>query len=104
MEESEAWNQRWFNDVRGTPWEPVPGRAGVELRSKVLMPEDRQRPIPVIRGDEEDYIVRRVRITRETIRKLGFIVGCPGCRAVNRNMPAVNHNEECRKRMGHLRD
>jgi len=65
----------------------------------------RQQPIPVIHGDGDDYSVRRVRITRETIRKLGFIVGCPGCRAVNRDMPAVNHNEECRKRIEeHLRN
>ena len=97
MEEAEAWNQQWFNDVRGTPWEPIPGRGGIEIRSRVMLPEERQRPIPVIRGDEGDYIVRRVRITRETIRKLGFTTGCPGCRAVNRNLPAVNHNEECRR-------
>ena len=43
--------------------------------------------------------MRRARINRETIRKLGFTVGCPGCRAVNRNLPAVNHNEECRRRI-----
>ena len=31
-------------------------------------------------------------------------MGCPGCRAVNRNLPAVNHNEECRQRIeDHLR-
>ena len=28
-----------------------------------------------------------------------FTAGCPGCRAVNRNLPAVNRNEECRKRI-----
>ena len=26
MEEKEAWDARRFNDIRGTPWEPVPGR------------------------------------------------------------------------------
>ena len=99
IEEGEAWNQQWFNDTRGTPWDPIPGRGGIELRSRVLLPEDRQKPLPVIRGDDDDYIVRRVRINRETIRKLGFTTGCPGCRAVNRNMPAVSHNEECRRRI-----
>jgi len=103
--EEEAWNVQWFNDTRGTPWEPIPGRTGIEIRSRVLLPEDRHKPIPVIRGEEGDYIVRRMRINRETIRKLGFTVGCPGCRAVNRNLPAVNHNEECRKRIEeHLRN
>ena len=104
MEEAEAWNPQWFNDTRGTPWEPTPGRSGIEIRSRVLLPDERQKPIPVICGDDGDYIVRRARINRETIRKLGFTVGCPGCRAVNRNLPAVNHNEECRKRIEeHLR-
>ncbi len=30
---------------------------------------------------------------------MGFTVGCQGCRAVNRGLPAVNHNEECRVRI-----
>ena len=34
MEEKEAWNIGRFNDIRGTPWEPVPGREGIEIRSK----------------------------------------------------------------------
>ena len=46
-----------------------------------------------------------MRITRECIRKVGFKIGRPGCRAVNRNQQAVNHNEECRRRIeGMLRD
>ena len=54
LSEEEAWSVQWFNDVRGTPWEPIPGRAGIEVEARVLMPEDRQRPIPVIRGEEGD--------------------------------------------------
>ena len=56
-------------------------------------------------GEEKDFIVRRMRITREFIRKAGFTNGCPGCRAVNRGQPAVNHNEECSSRIeGMLRE
>ena len=36
---------------------------------------------------------------------MGFTVGCPGCRAVNRGLPAVNHSEACRNRIEqHMRD
>ena len=42
---------------------------------------------------------RRARISREDVRKAGFTIGCPGGRAINRNQPAENHTEECRKRL-----
>merc|ERR1711951_156146 len=44
-------------------------------------------------------IKRRARITREEVAKVGFTVGCPGCRAISRNAPAQNHTETCRKRL-----
>ena len=96
---------RRFNDIRGTPWEPIPGREGIEIRSRVVIPIDRTGPRQLIEGEESDFSVRRMRITREFIRKVGFAIGCPGCRAVNRGQPAVNHNEECRRRVeGMLRE
>lgn len=33
------------------------------------------------------------------VDKYAITPGCPGCRAANMNKPAVNHKEECRKRM-----
>ena len=46
-------------------------------------------------GEHRDLVHRRVRIIREQVRMMGFTVCCPGFRAVNRNLPAVNHNEVC---------
>ena len=31
--------------------------------------------------------------------RIGFTLGCPGCRAISRNAPAQNHTEECRERL-----
>jgi hypothetical protein len=105
MEEKEAWDMGKFNDIRGTPWEPVPGREGIEIRSRVVIPVTRTEPGQLMEGEDRDFIVRRMRINRETIRKLGFTIGCPGCRAVNRGQSAVNHNEACRSRVeGLLRE
>ena len=33
----EQWNQDMFKSIRGTPWEPIPGREGVELRSRIVV-------------------------------------------------------------------
>jgi len=65
----------------------------------VVFPFDRSGPRQLIEGEERDFIVRRMRITREFIRKVGFTIGCPGCRAVDRGQSAVSHNEECRHRI-----
>ena len=98
MEDNEAWDIGRFNDIRGTPWEPVPGREGIEIRSKVVIPIDRTGPRQAMEAEEKDFIAGRMRITREFIRKVGFIIGCLGCRVVNRGQSAVNRNEECRMR------
>jgi len=30
-----------LNVVRGSPWEPIPGREDIELKSRVIVPADR---------------------------------------------------------------
>jgi hypothetical protein len=105
LEEIEAWNMGRFHDLRGTPWEPIPGREGIKITSRVVIPVDRTGPRQLVEGVESDFIVRRMRITREFIRKVRFTIGRPGCRAVNRGLPAVNHNAECGRRIeGMLRE
>ena len=87
-----------FYAIQGVPWEPIPGRQGIEIKARVNLSAD-QDPVGVpMRGEYGEVIHRRVIITREQVRIHGFTVGCPGCRAINRGMPAVNHTEECWKR------
>ena len=100
----DKWDLAKFNDFKGVPWEPVPGREGIELKCRVNIPRDNSRLEPPMVGEARDPIRRRARITREMVRMLVFTVGCEGCRAINRNLPAVNHNETCRKRFeSHMR-
>ena len=100
----ERWNVSNFNEFKGVPWEPIPGREGIEIRARVHVPSDREPLQPPMQGEERQVIPRRARITREQVRMMGFTVGCPGCRAVNRGQPAINHSEECRNIMEvHLR-
>ena len=84
--------------MQGTPWEPVPGHEGVEIKSKVNM------------GTESDIVrsaegiprrrhVRRLYITPEDVRNAGMTLGCPGCRALSRGGKSMNHWESCRTRI-----
>ena len=95
--EEQRWDISKFNEFKGVPWEPIPGREGIEIKARVNVPREGGRPDPVMRGSEP--VPRRARITREDMRKMGFTVGCPGCRAINRGLPAVNHSEQCRARI-----
>ena len=42
-----AWNWEEFLKVKGTPWEPVPGQPGMEIRIRI---EDGMRDLPVEEG------------------------------------------------------
>ena len=86
-----------MNEVKGTPWEPVPGRGMTEVRSKVYIPSNREvtrMPEP----EDRQTCVHRMSIRRSDLDRFGWhFRGCAGCEAANRGGPAVNHNEHCRK-------
>ena len=70
----------------------------MEIRSRVRLPQEPAEVPRPLRGRDE-YVPRRFRIQKGDLQKFGFTVGCPGCRAANRGLPAVGHNEECRRRI-----
>ena len=37
----DRWDQEMFNKIRGTPWQPIPGVAGDEIKIRVKMPDQR---------------------------------------------------------------
>ena len=42
---------------------------------------------------------RRFRISKKDFDNIGFTPQCPGCSAIIRGKPAVNHSEDCRIRV-----
>ena len=42
--QQEQWDMGKFNSFRGVPWEPVPGRQGIEIKARVNVPEDKLDP------------------------------------------------------------
>ena len=59
---TDKWNQALINSVQGTPWEPVPGREGAEVASRVQLPRVPAEIPPMINVPKEEIKSRRPRI------------------------------------------
>ena len=96
----ERWSPQRIRSVAGTPWEPKLGRMDDTIPVRVHTPEEGDDIAkPPEAEDNKEPSKRRARITREDIVRLGFTLGCPGCKAISRNAPAQNHTELCRDRI-----
>ena len=94
---AERWDFNTFKDMKGTPWEPIPGRGERELKSNV---NTHDAPIQRTQGQQDPTPdVRRVRINKEDMDRVGMTPGCAGCEALSRGATARGHNEECRRRV-----
>ena len=86
-------------NMKGVPWETVPGKPGDAIPVHVKMPEEEEeeeeentKKDPATLGEPHQAVRRRARITRADIIKMGFTIGCPGCRAISRNAPSqISH-------------
>ena len=97
--EEDRWKKEELEEVRGLPWEPIPGREGIEIKSKVRIAEDVG---PITTDPNISFRPAKTRwiyITKEDVLKMGPTPGCHGCISVTRGGPARNRNEACRTRM-----
>ena len=90
--------QSRFEPINGVPWEPVPGREGIEIRSNVDISDRVDEPKRSPEPEEKDIIRRRACIKQDEVMEFGGTPGCPGRTAANRGMRR-NHSDTCRKRM-----
>ena len=97
--EGDKWSKETLDEIKGTPWQPTPGRESVEIKCRINMPQD-ETPVtqPVTRGDEEGG-VKRAKIFKDDLVRFGHTVGCQGYKAAVRGRTAQSHSEECRKRI-----
>ena len=80
---TERWNQEEFALAKGTPWEQIPERARIEVKSHFTM-EDDDAVIsagPAVKESKP----RRIYVTRSDIAKYkyGFTPGRKGYEAIN---------------------
>ena len=67
----EQWNVEQFKELRGTPWEPIPGREGIEIKSKIDLPAEEGMPEPIQEPEDREIIIRRAGITKADIKEHG---------------------------------
>ena len=94
----ERWNKEAIMQMKGTPWEPIPGTRDDSIPVHVRLPEEEGNLQPREPGnlsEPQREIRRRARITRDEVLKAGFTAGCPGCRTISRNAPS----QVCRQRI-----
>ena len=97
---SQRWNAESLKKVRRTPWKPNPLVEDGEMHVKVKLPVDSSPVTQPFAGVDIEPNVRRLRIKPETVKRLGLLSNCLGCRAVRDKDPVSrNHSEECRKRV-----
>ena len=97
---AERWNGEFFNKIKGTPWEPNPGREGdYNIKPRIILPEAGPVSIPARGRDADENITRRSTIHKQDLIKYGYQQGCLGCKMAREGKPAQSHNETCRKRI-----
>ena len=87
-----------LNKFQGVPWEPIPGREGVDIKSHVGIGMREDDPMRIPEPVQREVIMMRAKITKGDITKYGGTPGCHGCIAANRGITR-DHSETCRKRM-----
>ena len=88
-----------FNSIKGTPWEPIPGRNTIEVPIALRIPEEDKIVIPPTLTQEKDIIRRDFRIYKQDVKDHGLTPGCRGCLAADSNSSiARNHTIDCRNR------
>ena len=97
--EGERWNKEALSGMKGTPWQPTPGRDSMEVRCRVHMPAEEAPVTEPVKGLARETGPKRAKIYKSDLVRHGYAVGCPGCRAAVRGKEAQSHSEECRKRI-----
>ena len=93
-----------FSGIVGLPWEPAPGREGVEVKSSVAFAKETDGSNMSHDTEETDKKkkVRAVYISRADISRYKITLGCEGCKRANRGDAPGNHSDECRIRVERL--
>ena len=94
--EEERWNHVQFMEMKGTPWEPVPGGGVRDVKTSIHLPAEESEPTKT-ETKEKEQVVKQTPISSEWIKKYGFTKGCTGCDHIKLKKKTFMHNEECRK-------
>ena len=99
-EPHERWDAALIKEIKGTPKQPDPSRAGFEIPTKINFdPEIREVP-QLSQPKRKDIDIRRMRITPALLQRYGYTEGCEGCRYKRAGLAdGRSHSERCRTRI-----
>ncbi len=66
--EKERWLKGHVKSVGGIPWEPIPGREGIDMKSPVTLPRDESEIKRTEVGVEKEVVRRRLKLVKEDVR------------------------------------
>ena len=92
----DRWDVKQLDEMKGTPWEPVPGSPGTEMTSRIAPDREEREVIPREEGEIRDARLKEFRIERRDVLDNSPTPGCPGCNNVITGGIARNHNKACR--------
>ena len=88
-----------MEEGKGVPWEPIPGRGRIEVKTKVGILQGISRGDSFLDPEIKETVVKRIYITKKDVKDYKPSIGCRGCRALNRGESGIPHNEGCRERL-----
>ena len=97
--ESERWSRKNIGRVVATPWKMKVDEAGdgEEMRTAVrVMDKDY---VDAETREAHEKVPRNVYIRVEDLDRLGYTMGCPGCKSILRKTTRQQHSESCRRRV-----
>ena len=71
----ERWNWEEFSEMKGVPWEPVPGSPEREMESRIGGPRRNKEILKSNEGEVRESVKREFRIERNDVRKHGSTEG-----------------------------
>ena len=73
----DRWDVKQLDEMKGTPWEPVPGSPGTEMTSRIAPDREEREVIPREEGEVRDARLKEFRIERRDVLDNSPTPGCP---------------------------
>ena len=94
---AERWNATMVKALRGTPWQPTPGRGDDSIPVRVRLAEEGRAILPdpdSIAAPPKPEIKRRARISRADVIRVGFAQDAKPSAEVKKNRKTIQKSAE----------
>ena len=99
------WDEKLFNSVKGTPWQPEPGRTGMDVRANITLDRATEGiPQEAMGTPRVEKGLLRPKINKSDVANHRGTIGCRACEASKRGEKSTgtSHTEACRERFARI--